>query len=154
MNRWSILSIGTLLLFSVAVCSAQSASSSGLFSSDLVAWSGMQQPTAPEQNHSQQHQQPTPEPTPETQPPATQNGSPATGQSSASAGSQVPSAGTYTGTVSKEGDGFTLKVSSSTSYKLDNQQQVQQYDGQRVRVTGTLEPSINLIHVDKIEPLS
>jgi len=37
---------------------------------------------------------------------------------------------------------------------LDNQQEVQQYEGKRVRVTGTLESSINLIHVDKIEPVT
>jgi hypothetical protein len=47
-----------------------------------------------------------------------------------------------------------LKVSDSTSYKLDNAQQVQPYEGQRVQVTGILDRAINLIHVDKVEPIS
>jgi Protein of unknown function (DUF5818) len=153
MNRWSILSIAVLLVFSSALVAAEGARNSELFTSDLVAWSAMQQPTAPEQK--QTRQQPTPEPAPETKP--VQNPTAQPGQSSAgSAGSQGQAAtvGTFTGTVSKEPDGYTLKVSVSTSYKLDNQQEVQQYEGRRVRVTGTLDPSINLIHVDKIEPLS
>ena len=113
----------------------------------------MQQPTAPEQN--QKRQQPTPEPAPETKPSQPPTGQPIANQSStSSSASQASTADTYTGTVSKESDGFTLKVSEATTYKLDNQQQVQQYEGRRVRVTGTLDPSINLIHVDKIEPLS
>jgi hypothetical protein len=153
MNRWSILWIGALLVFSSVLVAAQG--DSELFTSDLVAWSAMQQPTAPEQK--QTRQQPTPEPAPETKPVQNPTAQPGTGQgSAASAGSQgqAATAGTFTGTVSKEPDGYTLKVSVSTSYKLDNQQEVQQYEGQRVRVTGTLDPSINLIHVDKIEPLS
>jgi hypothetical protein len=113
----------------------------------------MQQPTAPEDNKTRQR--PAPDPAPETQPSQQPTPQPKPGQSSTSpVGAQAPTAGTYTGTVSKEADGFTLKVSETTAYKLDNQQQVQQYEGQRVRVTGTLDPSINLIHVDKIEPLS
>jgi len=155
MNRWTILSIGTLVVFSGAAVKAQDGGNSQLLSSDLVAWSSMQQPTAPERNQTQQKSKP--EPTPDTQPAENPTTSPKAGQSSPSAAGsqgQVPAADTFTGTVSKEADGFTLKVSESTSYKLDNQQQVQQYEGQRVRVTGTLDPSVNLIHVDKIEPLS
>ena len=51
-------------------------------------------------------------------------------------------------------DSYVLKVSDSTSYKLDSQDQVQPFEGKRVQVTGTLDSSINLIHVDKIEPMS
>ena len=67
---------------------------------------------------------------------------------------QAPAAQSFVGVISKDADSYTLKVSANTSYKLDNQRQVQEYEGQRVRVTGTLDSSINLIHVDKIEPLS
>ena len=56
--------------------------------------------------------------------------------------------------MSKEADSFILQVSKTVFYKLDNEQQVQQYEGQRVRVTGTLDTSINLIHVEKVEPLT
>jgi Protein of unknown function (DUF5818) len=155
MNRWSICSIGTLLMFSAVLVAAQSDRNPQLLTSDLVAWSSMQQPTAPEQN--QTRQRPTPEPAPDTKPAQNPTAQPKAGQSSAASTAsqgQDPTANTFTGTVSKEADGFTLRVSESTSYKLDNQQQVQQYEGRRVRVTGTLDPSINLIHVDKIEPIS
>jgi hypothetical protein len=126
------------------------------FSSDLIAWSLMQEPQQPE--HRPGEQQPTPEPNPETQP--TQNptpaqpGPPSTSQSQSATESQNPTAQTFIGTVGRDADNFVLKVSEATSYKLDNQRQVQQYEGQRVRVTGTLNRSINLIHVDRIEPLS
>ena len=46
-----------------------------------------------------------------------------------------------------------MKVSATTSYKLDNPREVEQFEGQRVRVIGTLDRDINLIHVDKVEPL-
>ena len=141
--------IAVVVALSALVCAQDQHS---LLSSDLVAWSAMQQPTAPEQN--QTRQQPTPDPTPESQPAPNPNKQPSPNQSSSAAQNQAPSADTFTGTVSKESDGFALKVSDTTSYKLDNQQQVQQYVGQRVRVTGTLERSLNLIHVDRIEPMS
>ena len=124
------------------------------FSSDLIAWTSMQEPQQPEQQPG--HQQPTPDPNPETQP--AQNPTPSQPSTPSdpdtASQNQSPAAETFTGTVSKDSDNFVLKVSDTTSYKLDNQQQVQQYQGQRVRVTGTLERSLNLIHVDRIEPLS
>ena len=143
------------ILISGALAWPRNALADDLLTSDLVAWSSMQQPTAPEQRPTRQ--QPTPEPSPETSPAQTPTPQPgATQPSHASAGSQGEAATTqtFTGLISKEPDGFTLKVSQSTSYKLDNQREVQQYQGRRVRVTGTLDPSINLIHVDRIEPLS
>ncbi len=56
--------------------------------------------------------------------------------------------------MTKEADDFVLKVSENTRYKLDSSQEIEQYDGQRVRVTGTIESGVNIIHVDRIEPLS
>ena len=161
MRRWSVLIIA--VIFSGVAASAQQPPSAHdpLFSSDLIAWSFMQEPQ-PEQNQS--HQMPTPDPRPETQP--SQNPTPsqpgqpdqaAQSQSSSTAkGSQgqAPTVQTFTGLINKEADSFVLKVSETTSYKLDNQSDVQQYEGKRVRVTGTLDESINLIHVDKIEPLT
>jgi len=144
-------------VFCSAVAFAQEpAHPSQLFSSDLVLWSSMQEPQQPEQDHP--HQQPTPEPTPETQPapnptpsqPGAHKASPSTQESQ----DQNPTAQTFTGTISKEADSYVLKVSDSTSYKLDNQDQVQPFEGRRVQVTGTLDRSINLIHVDKVEPMS
>lgn len=146
MVRWSISIIGSTLL----LCCLAAAQDSQLFSSDLVAWSSMQQPTAPEQKR--QRQQPTPDPTPQSQPAPTPS-APTQAAPSSTETSTSP-AQTFTGTISKEADSFTLKVSDTTSYKLDNQQQVQQYVGQRVRVTGTLDPASNLIHVERVEPMS
>ena len=103
---------------------------------------------------------PTPDPSPETQPQQNPTApqqyppdSPAQG-SQTSDKSQTSTAQSFTGTVSKEADSFILQVSKTVFYKLDNEQQVQQYEGQRVRVTGTLDTSINLIHVEKVEPLT
>jgi hypothetical protein len=158
MRRWSALIIA--VIFSGVAVSAQQPPSAHdpLFSSDLIAWSFMQEPQ-PEQNQS--HQMPTPDPRPETQP--AQNPTPSQPDqpvqpqgSSTAKGSQgqAPTVQTFTGLINKEADSFVLKVSETTSYKLDNQSDVQQYEGKRVRVTGTLDESINLIHVDKIEPLT
>ena len=146
MTRWPIPTFLSLLLLSSALVAGQSSSNPKLFSSDLVAWSYMQQPEAPENRP--QRQQPKPDPTRQSQPAPTPTNQP-------NANSHESwTAQTFTGTISKEESGFALKVSDTTSYKLDNQQQVQQYQGRRVRVTGTLDPSLNLIHVDRIEPLS
>ncbi len=150
MVRWSISLIGTLALLG-CVAAAQD-SPSHLFSSDLIAWSGMQQPSAPEQ---QPHgKQPTPDPNPQSQPAPDPTPNTHTAQAPNSTETSTSPAQTFTGTISKEADSFTLKVSDTTSYKLDNQEQVQQYVGQRVRVTGTLDSTSNLIHVEHVEPIS
>jgi hypothetical protein len=154
MKSWSVIIAG--FVFCSAIAFAQEPAHPGqVFSSDLVLWSYMQEPQQPEQDHP--HQQPTPDPNPETQPapnptpsqPGTQHASPASPQSQESSTAQ-----TFTGTISKEADSYVLKVADSTSYKLDSQDQVQSFEGKRVRVTGTLDSSINLIHVDKVEPIS
>ena len=156
MKSWSIIIAG--FVFCSAVAFAQEPSRPGqLFSSDLVLWSSMQEPQQPEQQD-RTHQQPTPEPAPETQPapnptpaqPGAHKASPSTQESQ----DQNPTAQTFTGTISKEADSYVLKVSESTFYKLDSQDQVQPFEGRRVQVTGTLDRSINLIHVDKVEPMS
>jgi Protein of unknown function (DUF5818) len=154
MKAWSIFAI--FALYAIGASAQEPARPGQVFSSDLVAWSFMQEPQQPEHGHSQQ--QPTPEPTPETQP--TQNPTPAqpdahqVPHAAPEAEAQTPAAQTFTGTVDKEADSYVLKVSDSTSYKLDNQQAVQPYAGRRVQVTGTLDRAINLIHVDRVEPLS
>jgi hypothetical protein len=150
MIRWSITLIATMALLG-CIAAAQD-SPSQLFSSDLVAWSGMQQPTSPEQKP--QRQQPTPDPNPQSQPAPDPTPNAQTPAAPSSTETSTSPAQTFTGTISKEADSFTLKVSDTSSYKLDNQQQVQQYVGQRVRVTGTLDPASNLIHVERVEPMS
>jgi hypothetical protein len=155
MKSWSVVIAG-FVFCSVTAFGQEPAHPGQVFSSDLVLWSSMQEPQQPEQDHA--HQQPTPDPNPETQPtpnptpsqPGTQHNSPSTPESQ----DKSPTAQTFTGTISKDADSYVLKVSDSTSYKLDSQSDVQPFEGRRVQVTGTLDSSINLIHVDKIEPMS
>jgi hypothetical protein len=157
MKRWSVPIICAIFCGAMAFAQQPPSTHDQLFSSDLIAWSFMQEPQ-PAQNQS--HQPPTPDPGPETQPAQNptppQPDQPAQPKGSPKAGSQgqAPTAQSFTGLISKEADSFVLKVSEATSYKLDNQSEVQQYEGKRVRVTGILDESINLIHVDKIEPLT
>lgn len=148
MKRWS--PIAFLLLATIAV--AQESTTKSPFSSDLVLWSHMQQPQQPEQNRP--HRAPTPEPTPDTQPAQNPTPSQPSQPNSSENQKQSSTAQAFVGTINKQGDNFLLKVSETISYKLDNQQEVQQYDGKRVRVTGTLDSSASLIHVDKVEPLT
>lgn len=149
MKSWSVIIVG--FIFCGAMAFAQEPAQPGqVFSSDLVLWSSMQEPQQPEQDHP--HQQPTPDPNPETQPTPSQPGQQA--PSSPSSQDRSATAQTFTGTISKEADNYVLKVSDSSSYKLDSQDQVQPFEGKRVQVTGTLDSSINLIHVDKVEPIS
>jgi hypothetical protein len=154
MKSWSVIIAGFVVCSAVAFAQ-EPAHPSQVFSSDLVLWSSMQEPQQPEQDHAQQR--PTPDPNPETQPaPNPTPAQPGTHQSPSTpeAKGQSPTAQTFTGTISKEADSYVLKVSDSTSYKLDNQEQVQPFEGRRVQVTGTLDSSINLIHVDNVEPMS
>src|SRR5690349_247634 len=74
-----------------------------LFSSDLIAWSFMQEPQQPEQQPA--HQQPMPDPNPETQP--AQN-TPSQPGSQNSTHRQAPTAQTFTGTISKDANNFVL----------------------------------------------
>jgi hypothetical protein len=154
MKSWSVIIAG--FVFCSAIALAQEPAHPGqVFSSDLVLWSSMQEPQQPEQDHP--HQQPTPEPNPETQPapnPTPSQPGQQTSPSSPASQDKSPTLQTFTGTISKEADNYVLKVSDSTSYKLDSQDQVQPFEGKRVQVTGTLDSSINLIHVDKVEPIS
>ena len=154
MKRWSLLI--TAITFCAALAVAQdSPAPDQFFSSDLIAWSGMQQPQAPEQPGQQNAPAPSAQApsSPADQQPQESNAN-STDSPNTGSQNQAPTASSFTGTISKEADGFVLKVSETTSYKLDVQRQVEQYEGQRVRVTGTLETGINIIQVDRIEPLS
>ncbi|SRR5258708_2061004 len=155
MRCWSI-PIVSLILFGPLAFGQQPPARNDLFSSDLVMWSYMQNPL-PESG--QARQTPSPDPNPETQPqpsptaPQPQQNPPRSKDQSASEKSQTATAQSFTGTISKQADNFILQVSTTVFYKLDNAQQVQQYEGQKVRVTGTLDSSINLIHVERVEPV-
>lgn len=58
----------------------------------------------------------------------------------------------FSGTIVKAGDDFVLRdEAGKTTYKLDNAEQAKQYEGKNVKVTGTMDPMTNTIHVERIE---
>lgn len=62
---------------------------------------------------------------------------------------------TFTGTVVKKGDNFMLRDSANkSSYALDDAQKVSQFEGKKVKVTGTIDTASNMIHVEAIEEVA
>ncbi|PYX01502.1 MAG: hypothetical protein DMG86_10050 [Acidobacteria bacterium] len=116
----------------------------------LIVWTQTQAPEPAPQPSGRQTTTPDPKPETQTPPPASQ---PEGSQSQEQAQAQ-PAAQSFTGTISKEGDSYVLKVSDTSSYKLDDQDKAKEYEGKRVAVFGTLDPNTNLIRVQKIEPVS
>ena len=62
--------------------------------------------------------------------------SPSAGSSTDASGSQ-----TFSGTVVKQGDKYVLKDDAGKTYDIDHQTDVAKFEGKRVRVQGTLDPS-------------
>jgi uncharacterized protein YdeI (BOF family) len=60
---------------------------------------------------------------------------------SPAAGAGENSTQTFSGTVVKQGDKYVLKDDSGKIYDIDHQSDVAKFDGKRVRVQGTLDPS-------------
>jgi Protein of unknown function (DUF5818) len=57
---------------------------------------------------------------------------------------------TFQGTVLRDGGQFLLRQSSGRVYKLDDDN-AQPFEGRLVKVSGTLDPGAQLIHVERIE---
>jgi hypothetical protein len=63
-----------------------------------------------------------------------------------------PQSKIFTGTIAKDGDQFVLREDSSRSmFQLDDQQSAGKFAGKRVKVTGVLDASNNIIQVQSIE---
>jgi len=109
----------------------------------LIAWSRLQKP------------QPAPQPLPPRDSPVPepdQQGQPARSQSDPQTlPAQTQS---FTGKIVKDGGKYVLKVASKSTFQLDEQGGVKQYEGQEVRVIGNLDKDSNTIRVVKIELLS
>jgi uncharacterized protein YdeI (BOF family) len=60
---------------------------------------------------------------------------------------QSTSSQTFSGTVVKSGDKYVLQDASGTSYDVDRQDLVKKYEGQKVRIHGTLDASGKVIQV-------
>ena len=58
---------------------------------------------------------------------------------------------TFTGTVVKDGEQFSLRDSSGQVYKLDDPERAKPFEGKAVKVTGQLDMHAKLIHVESIE---
>jgi hypothetical protein len=73
-----------------------------------------------------------------------QSGQPAPDtQAQPQTGSQV-----FTGTIVKAGDKYVLQdANSGTTYDVDAQDQLKQFEGKKVRIHGTLDASGKMIHV-------
>ena len=62
--------------------------------------------------------------------------------------SQQPGVQVFTGTIVKSGDKYVFQDSASnTTYDIDHQDEVKQYEGKKVRVHGTLDSKGKMIHV-------
>lgn len=138
-------------LFAVICCAAaqqpqstQQTPEDAFSTRQLIAWSSLQKP------------QPSPQPLPPRDTPIPQPGQSSEEQPKSpgnSQGDQSP-AQSFTGKIVKQGAAYVLRAASNTTYELDTQGDLQKFEDQNVRVTGTLETGTNRIHVVKIELLS
>ena len=149
MNRTTNVFAGLLLAVTPCAFAQQSQPTqefpeNSLVSRQLVAWSRLQKP------------QPTPQPLPPRDTPIPQPDQ--QGQQSkqpADPQNQPPApAQSFTGWIIKDGGKYILKVTSNTTYQLDAQSDVKQYENQEVKIIGSLDTASNTIRVVKIELLS
>jgi Protein of unknown function (DUF5818) len=115
-----------------------------LATQQLIAWSRLQKP------------QPAPQPLPPRDTPIPQpdqqGKQPADPQTPPQ---QTPITQSFTGKIVKDdGTKYVLKVASNTTYELQEQGDVKQYENQTVKVIGNLDTGSNTIRVVKIELLS
>jgi hypothetical protein len=75
-------------------------------------------------------------------------------QSAQEAPRQTPAAQTLTGTILKDGNRYVLKVSSSATYDLDDQDRAKKYEGKQVKISGALDAKGNSLHVISIALIS
>jgi len=121
----------------------------GILGPQLIAWSELQKPQPVPQ-------QPQPVPPPDTQPrqqPSQQNPQPdAEPQSQAEPRESTPQS--VTGSVVKVAGKYMLETEDNIAYQLDDQEKAKQYEGKRVKVTGSLDRTTGIFHVSSIELLS
>jgi hypothetical protein len=109
----------------------------------LIAWS--QSPTP----------QPVPQPLPgRLVPQPDQQPEGANPSADPSAQQPQPAVQKFTGTIVKTSGVYVLKVSSTNTYQLDDQEKAKQYEGKQVTVGGTLDAKGSSLHVINIELVS
>ena len=103
-----------------------------------------------------QHAAPSAQPQYSTQPPGQEPAQPQqprrapdqSGQAPDSQAQSQPGVQVFTGMIVKSGDKYVLQDSASnTTYDIDHQDEVKQYEGKKVRVHGTLDANGKMIHV-------
>jgi len=61
----------------------------------------------------------------------------------------------FSGTIVKNGDNFILSDSASKiAYVLDDAEKASQFEGKKVKVTGTVDVANNTIHVETIQEIA
>src|ERR1700683_4747264 len=61
---------------------------------------------------------------------------------------------TFTGTVVRQGQQYSLRDSSGETFKLDDSERAKPFVGKAVKVTGELDEQAKVIHVESIESAS
>jgi cytoskeletal protein RodZ len=72
--------------------------------------------------------------------------------SSSSSMSTSAGASSFAGTVVKSGHKYVLKTAAGDTYQIDDQTKAKQFDGQQVKVNGSLDKSTSMLHVTDIAP--
>ena len=71
-----------------------------------------------------------------------------------SAKQEQPAAPTFKGTIIKNGTRYVLKVSSNSTYQVDEQYSPKQYEGKQVKIAGTLDADGKSLRITSIELVS
>jgi hypothetical protein len=148
MTKWftGCLLAGSLLAFAQEPQLTHKFPEDALTSQQLIAWSWLQKP------------QPAPQPLPPRDTPIPQadpqNQSTVQEPGNSQAQEQSPSTQSFTGKIVKDGTRYVLKVASNTTYQLDEQGDLKQYENRQVKIIGNLDTGSNTIRVVKIELLS
>jgi Protein of unknown function (DUF5818) len=109
----------------------------------LIAWSWLQKP------------QPAPQPLPPRDTPIPQpDQQDEQAKPPANPQNQQTPTQSFTGKIVKDGGRYVLKMASNTTYQLDGQDDVKQYENQEVKIIGSLDTGSNTIRIVKIELLS
>jgi hypothetical protein len=69
------------------------------------------------------------------------------------AAAETAASALYTGTIVKHNADFVLRGSTGVLYHLDNPTKAEAFAGKSVKVTGKLDETATVIHVEKIEEL-
>jgi len=113
----------------------------------VISWGAPLQGQQTNPNQQPQAQQPAPPPPGSAQQPE-QPQSP--GQETPDQAQQPDANGSrvFVGTVLKQGNKYVFReAATGTTYDIDHQEEVKQFEGKRVRVHGTLDPSGKMIHL-------